>query len=319
MCGIRFDIIIMTTGKARTRAGVRIAAIALLIPCTSVALHALAGNSEFFMRASKCGGSRRASRRTPCCLLQTRDSYLWIGTKGGLSRFDGVRFTTFDDRNKQQLKENEIWALAEGSDASLWIGTYGGGLSRLKDGKFTIYTTADGLVSDFVASLRTDDDGGVWIGTDGGLSRFKDGRFTQLHREERARRTTPFDGCTAIRTAACGSAPSAAGSTESRDGRIVTERIEGTGAATRRSPRSIATGSGTLWIGALDGLFRVKDGTIDALHHRRRPVLQHGFASSPRIPTASCGSGRRNGLVRYEHGVFTAYHVRGRAARRRSF
>ena len=29
-------------------------------------------------------------------LLQTRDGYLWVGTGGGLSRFDGVRFTTFD-------------------------------------------------------------------------------------------------------------------------------------------------------------------------------------------------------------------------------
>ena len=53
-------------------------------------------------------------QNTVLSLLQTRDAYLWIGTKGGLSRFDGVRFTTFDDSNKQQLKENEIWALAEG-------------------------------------------------------------------------------------------------------------------------------------------------------------------------------------------------------------
>jgi hypothetical protein len=48
---------------------------------------------------------------TVLSLLQTRDSYLWIGTKGGLARFDGVRFTTFDDSNTEQLKENEIWAL----------------------------------------------------------------------------------------------------------------------------------------------------------------------------------------------------------------
>ncbi|MFN2239797.1 MAG: two-component regulator propeller domain-containing protein, partial [Thermoanaerobaculia bacterium] len=28
--------------------------------------------------------------------LQTRDGYLWVGTGGGLARFDGVRFTTFE-------------------------------------------------------------------------------------------------------------------------------------------------------------------------------------------------------------------------------
>jgi len=28
-------------------------------------------------------------------LAQTRDGYLWIGTSGGLARFDGVLFRTF--------------------------------------------------------------------------------------------------------------------------------------------------------------------------------------------------------------------------------
>ena len=48
-------------------------------------------------------------------VLQTRDGYFWLGTKGGVSRFDGVRFTTFDDRDKTQLRESEVWALAEGA------------------------------------------------------------------------------------------------------------------------------------------------------------------------------------------------------------
>ena len=31
-------------------------------------------------------------------VLQTHDGYLWIGTYGGLARFDGVRFTVFNTR-----------------------------------------------------------------------------------------------------------------------------------------------------------------------------------------------------------------------------
>src|SRR5258705_3424996 len=111
-------------------------------------------------------------------LLQTRDGYLWVGTMGGLSRFDGVRFTTFDDRDKRQLREAEIWALVEADYASLWIGIFGGGLSRFKDGRFTVYSTREGLINDFVTSLCLDHDGGIWIGTDGGLSYFKNERFT---------------------------------------------------------------------------------------------------------------------------------------------
>jgi ligand-binding sensor domain-containing protein len=44
-------------------------------------------------------------------ILQTHDGYLWIGTNGGLARFDGVRFTIFDNSNQNQLRDNEIWAL----------------------------------------------------------------------------------------------------------------------------------------------------------------------------------------------------------------
>jgi hypothetical protein len=46
-------------------------------------------------------------------VVQSRDGYLWIGTRSGLARFDGVRFTSFDDREPGQLRENEVWALAE--------------------------------------------------------------------------------------------------------------------------------------------------------------------------------------------------------------
>jgi ligand-binding sensor domain-containing protein len=110
-------------------------------------------------------------------IRQTKDGYIWVGTRGGLSRFDGVRFTNFDDHDQSQLRENEVFALGEGLDSSLWIGTYGGGASRLKDGRFTVYTTEQGLGSNIVGAFCTDPEGAVWIGTEKGVSRFKDERF----------------------------------------------------------------------------------------------------------------------------------------------
>src|SRR5213596_2809565 len=114
-------------------------------------------------------------------IAQTRDGYLWLGTWGGLARFDGVRFTVFNRGNTEGLKNNYIYALHEDHDGSLWIGTGGGGLTRFRDGEFTTYSTRDGLSGNDLRSICEDRAGYLWVGTvGGGLNRFRDGRFTSF-------------------------------------------------------------------------------------------------------------------------------------------
>ncbi|HZS08624.1 MAG TPA: two-component regulator propeller domain-containing protein, partial [Blastocatellia bacterium] len=191
-------------------------------------------------------------------LLQTRDGYIWVGTKGGVARFDGVRFTTFDDRNRNHLRENEVWALAEGDDGSLWIGTFGGGVSRLKNGQFAVYTSRDGLANDFVGALCSGNDGSMWIATEGGLSHFKDGRFINY----KVRDGLAHD---AVRALYC-----------DRDGSIWIGTVKGTihrfkdgkihndggeGPKPSAEIKSICRDrEQSLWIASHDGLFRLMDG-----------------------------------------------------------
>jgi ligand-binding sensor domain-containing protein len=52
-------------------------------------------------------------------VVQTRDGYLWIGTYNGLARFDGVRFTVFNDNNTPELRSNRITSLFEAGDGTL--------------------------------------------------------------------------------------------------------------------------------------------------------------------------------------------------------
>ncbi|MCP5106360.1 MAG: SpoIIE family protein phosphatase, partial [bacterium] len=111
--------------------------------------------------------------------VQDRSGYIWLGTLDGLFRFDGVRFTVFNKENTPQLKSNEIRALYLDRDGSLWIGTSEGGLSRLKDRRFTTYTTADCPALKDIYSIIRDRRGALWIGSKGsGIVRFKDNRFT---------------------------------------------------------------------------------------------------------------------------------------------
>ncbi len=111
-------------------------------------------------------------------IAQTKDGYIWLATQEGLARFDGVRFTVFDNRNTPELKANNIQTLYVDRAGVLWIGSEGGGLTRLSGSRFTSYTTADGLADNIVESIFEDDAGYLWVGTSRGLSRFKDGMFT---------------------------------------------------------------------------------------------------------------------------------------------
>jgi ligand-binding sensor domain-containing protein len=70
------------------------------------------------------------------------------------------------------LVHDEVWAVESTADGSIWAGTRKG-LSRLKNGRFTTYSKANGLSDDWVHSICNDRNGGLWIGTDKGLNHLK--------------------------------------------------------------------------------------------------------------------------------------------------
>ncbi len=111
-----------------------------------------------------CGGSVRA-------ILQDRDGALWIGSfAGGVSRFDGHRFTQFTP--KDGLVSNKVNAMLFDRDGALWVGTTFG-VSRYDGSTWTTFTTEHGLAHNMVSSMLEDQDGVLWCGTwEGGLSRF---------------------------------------------------------------------------------------------------------------------------------------------------
>src|SRR5215813_1563345 len=92
-------------------------------------------------------------------ILQTRDGYLWLTTFDGLVRFDGVRFTVFDKSNSPGIITNRFVSLYEDAEGDLWASTENTGLTRLHQGRFTTYTTENGLPDNRVSSLGGDGQG----------------------------------------------------------------------------------------------------------------------------------------------------------------
>jgi ligand-binding sensor domain-containing protein/signal transduction histidine kinase len=114
-------------------------------------------------------------QNTVNAIVQTRDGYLWLATRDGLARFDGVRFRTFGLADG--LPSVDVSSLFEDRNGVLWIGTLGGGLSRLAKG--TVERVIEGgeqRAGESVTSIAEDRSGRLWVGTASGLSVYRNGQ-----------------------------------------------------------------------------------------------------------------------------------------------
>ena len=71
------------------------------------------------------------------CLAQDKTGCLWVGTLGGLSRYDGKNFTNYTVKNG--LPNNTIWAVAVDTIGNIWTGGPMG-ISQFNGKKFISYT-----------------------------------------------------------------------------------------------------------------------------------------------------------------------------------
>ena len=109
-------------------------------------------------------------------MVQTRDGYLWLSTYNGLARFDGVRFTVFDDGNTPELRSSRVTSLFEAADGILWIGDESGQVTQYKDGRFTPVPFHAAWSDGKIDAIATDEEGDAWLmNAAGELARVRDG------------------------------------------------------------------------------------------------------------------------------------------------
>ncbi len=136
------------------------------------------------------------SQNTVNCFLKDSKGFIWIGTCGGLNRYDGVDFKIFrpDPYDPKSLNSNYIWKMIEvNTDTSrhLWLATHGGGLNCLDINAetFTYFThdpdNSNSISNDYINAICTDDSGYIWLGTTGGINRFdpKTQKFSHIRND----------------------------------------------------------------------------------------------------------------------------------------
>ncbi|MEM9996790.1 MAG: ATP-binding protein, partial [Bacteroidota bacterium] len=102
-------------------------------------------------------------------LLRDRRGTVWAGTHRGLYQVTNGEVTRFTQADG--LPDDRVRYVHQDAEGVLWLGTYGGGLARLRDGQFQTLTEAEGLAENVVSSILEDPAGHFWMSGNRGVQR----------------------------------------------------------------------------------------------------------------------------------------------------
>lgn len=107
---------------------------------------------------------------------QAPDGALWLGSRQGLYRFDGLHFDRITVVDEDRWSPADIYALHAMPNGDLWIGTFASGVVLLHGETATRFR--EGLPKSGVTQFFDDQRrGGMWVSTTMGLVRFDGKRF----------------------------------------------------------------------------------------------------------------------------------------------
>lgn len=103
--------------------------------------------------------------------------YLWVGTLGGVSRFNGTDFTNFSKQDG--LHNNQVNCIYQLRNHNIVLGAIGG-LSIYDGRQFQIYLFPEAQRTAQVNDLYEDELGRLWVGTEKGLLCWLNGTWQDL-------------------------------------------------------------------------------------------------------------------------------------------
>ena len=129
------------------------------------------------LRHTAWGPSQGAPLGGALALAQTHDGYIWIASPSGLFRFDGIAFERVALPHDPKLSSLSVSSAFAPRGGGLWVGFTFGGIAFLKDGRWQVFSSADGLPSGSPWQFAETPDGAVWVATTTDLARFDGTRW----------------------------------------------------------------------------------------------------------------------------------------------
>ena len=103
-------------------------------------------------------------------IIQDQGGYIWLGTAGGVSRFDGLNFINYT--TDDGLADNGVKSILETQDGRIWLGHIGGGISRIENGVASTFNLDTVPSNDDITAIVQDTHGHLWISTYGNGAMF---------------------------------------------------------------------------------------------------------------------------------------------------
>lgn len=115
-------------------------------------------------------------------VMQTSDGYIWIGSYGGLIRYDGTRFRNYSEE-KEGITSSSVRSLFEDSKGRLWIGTNDAGVFVYENGQFSQIEGAENHTFLCIRDFAEGVDGIIYAASNSGLAVIKDGALIPIEDE----------------------------------------------------------------------------------------------------------------------------------------
>ena len=205
-------------------------------------------------------------------ILDPDGSTLWVGLLqqgpgAGLGKLQNGVFKSFIAAGLNGSKI-AVSAMIRDRDGSLWVGTTGDGLFRIRGNVVDHYGRAEGLSGDNVDNLLEDREGIVWATTQNGIDSFREPRVTTFSALE----GLGPDAAIGVLASKDGSVWVANGNSLDhieKNGTVSSIRW-GQGLPGDQVSAMLEDHAGNLWIGVGDDLYLLKNG-----HFRRIPESDH--------------------------------------------